>query len=191
LHYRNINGIFTMPTFDCFHLAVRVHSLSPYHFVPKTRVNYASLASFSESKDTHNLLLNAGPMTRRCFLHISISHALTRFWPHFLYGRVSAQVDKHAKGIGTDSKTRLALSDFAKFVFWSPETTWRMTSRFDVYMVGAPMMKGMTEKFSFWKSLYTVRHILVLREAKPGMGAHWFSASSNGRRALDSTRRSG
>ena len=39
-----------------------------------------------------------------------------------------------------------------------PATTWRATSRFDVYITGVSMTRGITEKHSLFA--YTIRHKL-------------------------------
>lgn len=86
--------------------------------------------TFEDNSLDYKVLLNAGPMMRLCFLHVSLS-AATRFMPHNLRKREFETVHVCSE-CGTHSSARLAVSGFTKLDLCPPPATCLATSRLEV-----------------------------------------------------------
>jgi len=82
LNYRHIDGLVVQPPIICGHLLKDSDTLAPYELISIVK-GKVSLYPCIEYLMAHNLLLNAGPRTRRCFRQVSPFSA-TRFIPHCL-----------------------------------------------------------------------------------------------------------
>ena len=82
LNYQHIDGLVVQPPIICGYLLKDSHTLAPYKLISIVK-GKVLLCPCIKYLMAHNLLLNAGPRTCRCFHQVSLFVA-TRFIPHCL-----------------------------------------------------------------------------------------------------------